>query len=696
MKTLKAILLLLIISFQFSLLAQTQDENIKFCKTTEVNEELLRNNPELRLEREAYAKAINEFIRNNPKDDETYVIPVVFHVIHNYGAENISKAQIEDQIRILNEDFNLLNPDTSLIIDEFKSIAANCNFEFRLAKLDPDGNCTDGITRTVSELTYNGGEEVKEIAPTWNRTNRAYLNIWVVNRIPGAAGYSFYPYSNDMSYAGILMTYSYVGSIEEGSAGRSRTLTHEIGHYLDLPHPWGSTNDPELPENCGIDDGIEDTPNTIGHTSCSLYAITCGSLDNVQNYMDYSYCGRMFTIGQSERMYAALNVYPTRQLLWQADNLINTGVFDPEALAECIPVPDFSQDENIGCEGMEVQFFDLTYNTDVIDTWEWQFEGGTPSTSNEQNPIVIYSSAGKYNVSLTVGNSAGNDTKSVTNKIKIYDPNDALSLPVLLDIENDEFPQIPDSEYNDFYFIENGNSNWERTSSAASSEQYSMRIINRYNDINTNNSFITPSFELDTLDFPVNIYFDVAYSKKESTTNDILKVYLSEDCGQNWRIQYYKSGNSLATTDYFSPYGTFVPTEDEWREESLAINPAIFWGSNSIKIRFESTSKGGNAMYIDNIRVISDATNIISNNSMDIKIYPNPFENVLYFESDGNEELNMIISDIYGRVLSRSIINKGETLTDISQLIPTDANGLLIIKIIGEQSSSVFKVQKTQ
>jgi PKD repeat protein len=696
MKILKPFLLFLLIAGQFSLIAQTQDNDIKFCKTTEVNEELLLNNPELVIERQAYAKAIDEFIKNNPKDDETYIIPVVFHVIHNYGPENISKAQIEDQIRILNEDYNLLNPDTTYIIDEFKNLAANCNFEFRLAKLDPDGNCTDGITRTVSELTYNGGEEVKQIAPTWNRTNRAYLNIWVVNRIPGAAGYSFYPYSNDTSYAGILMTYSYVGSIEEGSAGRSRTLTHEIGHYLDLPHPWGSTNDPELPENCGIDDGIEDTPNTIGHTSCSLYAITCGSLDNVQNYMDYSYCAKMFTIGQSERMYAALNVYPTRQLLWQPDNLINTGVFDPEALAECVPVPDFSQNENIGCEGMEVQFFDLSYNTDVIDTWEWQFEGGTPTVSNEQNPIVTYSSAGKYNVSLTVSNSVGNDTKSVANKISIYNPDDALILPVQLDIENDEFPQIPASEYNDFYLIEGGNKQWERTDSAASSGQHSMRIINRYNDINTNNSFITPAFKLDTLDFPLNIYFDVAYSKKESTTNDILKIYLSDDCGQNWRIQYYKSGNSLATTDYYSPYGTYTPTEDEWREESFAINPAIFWNSSSLRIRFETVSKGGNTMYIDNINVINDVTSIVSNKSLDVKIYPNPFEDVLYFETEGNEKLDIVISDIFGRVLSQSTINKGETITDISQLIPSSATGLLMIKIIGENSSGVFKVQKTQ
>src|SRR5690606_13843564 len=81
-----------------------------------------------------------------------YIIPVVFHVIHTNGAENISLDQIKDQIRILNEDFSYTNPNKSAIRSQFTGVAADCEIEFRLAKIDPQGNCTDGVNRVYSPL----------------------------------------------------------------------------------------------------------------------------------------------------------------------------------------------------------------------------------------------------------------------------------------------------------------------------------------------------------------------------------------------------------------------------------------------------------------------------------------------------------------------------------------------------------------
>src|SRR6056297_890330 len=151
------------------------------CSTPEMNRIELENNPEARARRAALREFIDHYTETAQDKNDVYVIPVVFHVVHNYGSENISYDQVSDAVRILNEDYRKMNPDTSFIIDEFKSLATDARIEFRLAALDPSGNCTNGVTRTVSPLTLNGGEQVKDVAPGWPRAS--YLNIWVVRSI---------------------------------------------------------------------------------------------------------------------------------------------------------------------------------------------------------------------------------------------------------------------------------------------------------------------------------------------------------------------------------------------------------------------------------------------------------------------------------------------------------------------------------
>ena len=96
-----------------------------------------------RLEEET--QAFEDFNR-----DELIIIPVVFHVIHYNGPENISDEQIYSGIEVMNRDFRKLNPDTADVITEFEDIAADSEIEFRLAQIDPDGNCHTGINRIVS------------------------------------------------------------------------------------------------------------------------------------------------------------------------------------------------------------------------------------------------------------------------------------------------------------------------------------------------------------------------------------------------------------------------------------------------------------------------------------------------------------------------------------------------------------------
>ena len=242
----------------------------------------------------------------------------------------------------------------------------------RLARLDPNGNCTTGITRTYSTDTNIGDDRVKSLM-TWDQNK--YLNIWICTSANGAGGYAYLPCTGGAG-DGIVIRNAQFGSI--GTSGGSnlsiRSLTHEIGHYFGLPHTWGGSNTPGLASNCSLDDGIADTPNTIGsQASCGAAygggtVLTsfnpCGPLANVQNYMDYSSCARMFTLGQRAVMRAALAL-GCRQPLVSPANLLATGTNDGYTAGTCAPVVAFEASAAVVCEGATVSFTNFSYNADL-------------------------------------------------------------------------------------------------------------------------------------------------------------------------------------------------------------------------------------------------------------------------------------------------------------------------------------------
>ncbi len=250
------------------------------CGTTQAHQRLYEQHPELKQAEADYNAILDEQIKAKKgykSAEQVYIIPIVFHIIHTNGSENISDAQIIDQVSILNRDFRKLNADTSAIVSPFKGLAADTKIEFRLAQVDPNGNCTNGIDRIYSHKTNQANDESK-LNP-WPRSK--YLNVWVIKTMEsvGTAGYAYYPSATHPWYMepfdGIIIIHQYIGSIGTGTVGQSRALTHEIGHWLNLPHTWGSTNEPEV--GCG-DEGVNDTPITKGHLSClNRYDYTCDS-----------------------------------------------------------------------------------------------------------------------------------------------------------------------------------------------------------------------------------------------------------------------------------------------------------------------------------------------------------------------------------------------------------------------------------
>lgn len=265
----------------WSLLASAQQYH---CATDRMRAERIAADPSY-LEREAALEAdIQQLVRSGSSVDRggdvVVTIPIVFHIIHVGGPENITNEQILDQVDILNEDFRALNPEVSDVHPAFTDLVGDARIRFVLPTLDPDGNCTNGIDRVKSPETLRGSDRGK--MNPWPRER--YLNVWVIKDMldPDAAGYAYYPSAFDSPVArladGIIIQYDYVGSISPGSLFRSTALSHEVGHYLNLPHVWGSNNTSEggtpptghMIAQCG-DDGVDDTPVTKGWNICPPY-----------------------------------------------------------------------------------------------------------------------------------------------------------------------------------------------------------------------------------------------------------------------------------------------------------------------------------------------------------------------------------------------------------------------------------------
>lgn len=320
--------LILILIFN-SLFAYSQQSH--FCGHFEMEQKYVQQDASIKIKRDELETFTSEYTENyfsrlQPKqmnsDTILFVIPVVFHVMHNYGPENISKAQIVDAMQIINEDYQRLNADTAQIISLFLPIVGDVQVEFRLAQLDPNGNCTDGITRHQTLLTYGGDELLKTIVQ-WPPDK--YLNVRVESYIGlgNFAAYAYLPGALPIQ-DGIVFDHRFLGTIGTSDQTNAHILSHEIGHYFNLEHTWGPTNFPGDTANCNFDDGVFDTPNTIGATVCDTTMLSCspGVIANVQNMMEYSWCLHMFTQGQVARMQAALNSnISNRSNLWTQANL---------------------------------------------------------------------------------------------------------------------------------------------------------------------------------------------------------------------------------------------------------------------------------------------------------------------------------------------------------------------------------------
>jgi len=388
--------------------------------------------PEYHEGEEQFESWISEKIKeissaNNLSAKASRNIPVVVHILHNGDAvgsgENISVAQIQSQIDILNEDFSATNSDFSNVPGTFTGVAADSDIQFCLAQTDPSGQPTTGINRINVGVTSVSDTQIETnygLNNMWDPTK--YFNIFVGNLTGGLLGKAVFPTGSGLagmpggsapSYDGVMVLYSAFGDVGSVSApyNKGRTATHEIGHWLGLRHIWGDGT-------CATD-YCNDTPTQqTANYNCRTHPYNVGQCSGnttgemFMNYMDYvpDACMYTFTADQKLRMDAVLANSPQRQ------ELLTSTVCNAAAINA-----DFTGTPLVINEGGSVTFTDASSSPDNLNSWVWSFPGGTPNSHTGQTPPAItYATQGQYDVTLTVGDdNAGSDATTKTMYITV-------------------------------------------------------------------------------------------------------------------------------------------------------------------------------------------------------------------------------------------------------------------------------------
>jgi PKD repeat protein len=642
-------------------------QNPLHCGADEMRIQTLKQNPEIAkavVKRDLQLENFTQnFVQNlNKTSSAPYVIPVVFHVIHNYGIENISDAQIKDGLDIVNKTFNKTHPNTATIHSAFQSIHADCDIEFRLATKDPNGNCHSGINRVASTLTSSGDHRVKSLIH-WPPTQ--YLNVYIVANAAGLAGHAIWPSDADTmpSWDGIVLSHNYVGTFGTSNLTQSVAFAHECGHYLNLHHIWGGNNVPNFyfypcadpNKDCNIDDLVADTPPTIGWQSCNTNGASCGNVvDNVQNAMDYSYCNIMFTQGQKARMLACLNSSVAgRNNLWQSTNLMATGVYTTAPLCKA----DFTSNKTMVCPSQSTVTFTNTSYSGIFNFQEWLFTGGTPSISAVPNPTVAYSTPGSYHVSLKVKNGA--DSVIVTKANYIH-------------VQSNTGPAYPFSESFETVVSLNGNewfannldtaNTWELTNLAASTGSTSVMMKNFNTGINGRDELFSRPINL-TGGSSLSVSFKYAFARKDTSNKDQLILYAMSACGGTALPKFNAIGSALETTSITSlPY--FPATGSEWRTINSTIISAQY--TSGFRLKFLFNSNGGNNLFIDDINInITTATKDITETIETMTLFPNPASDgaSLKFNMNQSKSLSVFVYNMLGekvQSVQQNVYEEGE------------------------------------
>ena len=714
---------LLILTFLFlgAFLVKAQDQPRLGCSTDDEWKEQLKNNPELMQELKKFEEGFTKLKQSYQADDYRvksgsgkksikYIIPVVVHVFHANGSENLSDANIVNTIVNMNKYYAGTIGSIGLVRNIFKDLIANCEIEFRLAKKDPQGNCTNGIVRVYTPQTYRGNDMIKSLS-AWD--TKRYFNIWVCNSVYSGAtavgGYSYLPFGGGLtSKNGVILVASQFTSDNTGA--------HEAGHWLGLYHPFQSsdscsTSNDEIDDtppsyflmsNTGVNTGRGNFCSNPNYNSCTS-ATPAGTPDlpdmqeNIMDYFGGSCSGLMFTLQQKARMIYCLENF--RPQLVSQENLVFTGT-DNVSTQDCAPIAAFNTKTQTICAGGSATFIDFSYNSSSTNSWNWEFEGGNPSTfSGRIPPAITYANEGTYQVKLTAGNAVGQNSTILSNYIKVK-PSTASKMPGWRatadwwDLNN--YVQEGwrfENEYstNNFVRVKTSYNN-------SAGMMLAMDPANQKNSIANNFSLISPAFNFSNANKPY-FAFHYAFARGilfNNPTTESVTLFSSSDCGKTWIQRAINSGSNVSTIGSSTLNNTinFTPSEpSKWKE--VVFEGVSFPKVSSLIFKIVFKYEGGNNFYLDNVRAGDGAVSGINNPLVDelsLKIAPNPFSNSASITYDLSEKqmVSIQLFDLLGKEIS-TLLEETQSIGNQSISIDKDKlnlkSGVYFVKLwIGNRS----------
>lgn len=663
------------------------------CNTMNVHQRLMQADPQYATHRASIEQQTQAYAAQHPHGSQRSVItiPVVVHVIYKVAAGNISDAQIQSQIARLNLDYHKLNADTASVPAVWDSLVADCNIQFCLAQRDPSGLPTTGIVRvqtTVSswldddkvKYTAQGGDDA------WPASS--YLNIWVCDLGQSLLGYSQFPGGPAATDGCVILNTAFgdqVGTVQS-PFDMGRTVTHEVGHWLNLYHTWGDDNGA-----CSGSDLVGDTPNEAdANYGAPAFPLTdnCSTTSPgvmFMNYMDYSDDAAlyMFTKGQNVRIQANF-----ANGGGHASILNSLGCVSPGGG----PYARFTADKLNICAGDAVQFTDQSLDTPTV--YQWTFAGGTPATSTDVNPLVTYNTPGTYAVTLTVTRDTSSDTKTISGYITVKGTS---PLPLTEGFEG-TFPptgwSVVNPDNQTAWALQTTAGGYGASSNSAFLDNYTQQNIRgQYDYLYTPVLDFTQGITADS-----KLKFDYAYAQKRTTSRDSLFVQYSSDCGATWTTVWQNGGAAMATTATLYGTSVYTPAAADWKTDS-SISLANMAGMAGVQFAFVNLSYHGNATYLDNINidaVVQSHTglNTITDNTK-ISVMPNPAKDkcTVFIDLQQQEGVSVALYNVIGQQVW---VHDLGTVGSASQAIDMAAypSGVYTIRVQAGASSYTRKVVK--